>query len=590
MKRSKSIRIKILGCLLAISILPIVVLFIFTLRNITQFYHAQISTASNNEVKVVTSRINNIFENLDGVMTSLIFSEYDGRNCMLYICQNETQENLLTAGQRLENYRMYEYVCSNLIGNNQYAEGVYLFNESGYTYSFVRNRELGLEKEYKDSVWYQELMESESLQITKMYQPDNFPPDQQKIVIARRFTDVKGEHSAVLALVCNDSIFDNIQDNSLPWGKSFVMDTDGTILYGDSEDVSLKESEIQEIIGKESGVIIKNGSNDAYIYGTLNVEDWNIVNEVSFETLAQVSNKSTVYLIAIIAAILVFIIVLLLFTEKVLLTPLVSLASIMSNTRDIKQCFDNKYRTRQDEIGVLYRCYENMLKQINQLIEEKYVSEIQFLKSRLRNLMSQINAHFIFNTLENINCLAQIENNQQIVTMSKSLGDMLRYSIEYERDEEKLKTEVMHIRQYINIQEIRFGNQIQVDLDISEELLEAKVLKCMLQPVVENAIEHGLAGQEMPWEISIKAIRENGRLMIQVKDNGSGMDDETLIQVRERIYHPDSISEDARYSSIGLSNIHKRIQLLYCEKFGLAIDSRPGEGVTVTMTLPLNIS
>ena len=167
---------------------------------------------------------------------------------------------------------------------------------------------------------------------------------------------------------------------------------------------------------------------------------------------------------------------------------------------------------------------------------------------------------------------------------------MLRYSIEYERDEEKLKTEVKHIRQYINIQEIRFGNQIQVDLDITEELLEAKVLKFMLQPVVENAIEHGLTGQEMPWKISIRAIRENGSLMIQVKDNGRGMDGETLVQVRERIYHPDTISEDARYSSIGLSNIHKRIQLLYCDKFGLAIDSRPGEGVTVTMTLPFHIS
>ena len=109
---------------------------------------------------------------------------------------------------------------------------------------------------------------------------------------------------------------------------------------------------------------------------------------------------------------------------------------------------------REDEIGTLYRGYEKMMKEIHMLIQEKYVSEIKYLNSKLQSLMSQINAHFIFNTLENISSLAYLEENAQIATMSKSLGDMLRYSIDYEKDEEKLKTEILHIEQYIKYRKL----------------------------------------------------------------------------------------------------------------------------------------
>ena len=202
--------------------------------------------------------------------------------------------------------------------------------------------------------------------------------------------------------------------------------------------------------------------------------------------------------------------------------------------------------------------------------------------------MSQINAHFIFNTLENINCLAKIEKNNQIAVMSKSLGDMLRYSIEYESDEETLATEISHIREYLNIQEIRFGSPILLKIESSEEILQSPVLKFMLQPVIENSIEHGLAGEEPPWIIVVRAYRQDGKTIIAVQDNGIGMEEDTLREVRRRIYHPDDLAEDARYASIGLSNIYKRIQLLYGEEYGLEIENLAGRGVEVKVCLPFH--
>ena len=208
------------------------------------------------------------------------------------------------------------------------------------------------------------------------------------------------------------------------------------------------------------------------------------------------------------------------------------------------------------------------------------------MKSRLRNLTSQINAHFIFNTLENISCLAQIEGNRQIVTMSKSLGDMLRYSMDFEGDVIRLEKEICHIQQYLNIQEVRFGNEISLKLELEEGTRERKVMKFMLQPIVENAIEHGMAGKEFPWSIAIRSYCKDKELYIEVADNGVGMDADTLEKVRRRIYEPQEVEEELRCFNIGLVNIHERIQLIFSKDYGLSIDSKEHIGTTVTIHIP----
>ncbi len=582
MKYHKSIKLKFLACLLAVSILPVLIIFIFTLNSNAKFYQSQLEEASNNEVRTITTRVNTSLESLNELLASLIFSKYDNDSCMLSISEMEGKGKEPTPYERLCSYRKFEYVCSNLIANNEYAEGVYLFNESGYTYSFVKNREFGLEKNYKETEWYNDLAGRKEIQVTVMYQPVN--RKETKVILARYFTDGKGKTGSVLAVVCNDKIF----DNKLTWGEGFVMDEKGVIIYGKAAQ-NLTSKEEKQILRKDSGVIFRNNRDEAYIYGTLKVNNWKIVSEISFEPFQELYRKSTKYLIIIIAVILIFVLLLVIISERIFIKPLVKLAQIMKHTKNTDLVFENVQIEREDEIGVLYRGYEKMMEEINSLIQEKYVSQIRFLKTRLKNLMSQINAHFVFNTLENINCLAEIEKNRKIVIMSKSLGDMLRYSIEYEKDEEKLSVEIEHMKQYIQIQEIRFENKIALELDIEEGLQEAKVLKFMLQPIIENAIEHGLAGEELPWIIRLKAFRDKENLVIKIQDNGVGMSKEDINRVNGHIEHPEFLTDDSRYLSIGLSNIHKRLQLLYSESYGLKIGSPAGKGLKVSICLPYHL-
>lgn len=576
MKCKKSFRTLFLGVLLTVSILPVIIIFLFTLHNNSRFYQTQISEMGNHEVQNKVAEVNRVTEHLQELLTALIFSTYDDMSCILEISAQETQGENLTAYERLLNARKFEYVSDNLIGTDQYVDGVYLFNESGYTYSFVKNKELGMEKDYYHSKWYQEILASRDFEMVQLYKNEVFPKG--TIIMGRVFPSANGK--SVLVVVCNESVLRQISED----GQMFIIDENGNTLYGEREELS--EEEKKEICARKNGILSQKNRDDTYVFGTLKINNWKIVEKISFNDFEVLYQKNTIYLFILLVIIITLVSILVFYLDRKFLKPLTTLSEIMQYSAEEEFKLPQRDCLREDEIGTLYRGYEKMMKEIHMLIQEKYVSEIKYLNSKLQSLMSQINAHFIFNTLENISSLAYLEENVQIATMSKSLGDMLRYSIDYEKDEEKLKTEILHIEQYIKIQEIRFGNHIFLEKKIEKGLEETKVLKFMLQPIVENSIEHGLAGIDLPWIIRLSAYKDRGGVTVTVCDNGIGMSEEAVENVRKKIHAYDELSSDSRYVSIGLSNIHKRIQLLYHDPYGLDIENAEGRGVKILIHLP----
>ena len=581
MKCKKSFRTLFLGVLLTVSILPVIIIFLFTLHNNSRFYQTQISEMGNHEVQNKVAEVNRVTEHLQELLTALIFSTYDDMSCILEISAQETQGENLTAYERLLNARKFEYVSDNLIGTDQYVDGVYLFNESGYTYSFVKNKELGMEKDYYHSKWYQEILASRDFEMVQLYKNEVFPKG--TIIMGRVFPSANGK--SVLVVVCNESVLRQISED----GQMFIIDENGNTLYGEREELS--EEEKKEICARKNGILSQKNGDDTYVFGTLKINNWKIVEKISFNDFELLYQKNTIYLFVLLVIIITLVSILVFYLDRKFLKPLTTLSEIMQYSAEEEFKLPQRDCLREDEIGTLYRGYEKMMKEIHMLIQEKYVSEIKYLNSKLQSLMSQINAHFIFNTLENISSLAYLEENAQIATMSKSLGDMLRYSIDYEKDEEKLKTEILHIEQYIKIQEIRFGNHIFLEKKIEKGLEETKVLKFMLQPIVENSIEHGLAGIDLPWIIRLSAYKDRGGVTVTICDNGIGMSEAVVENVRKKIHAYDELSSDSdsRYVSIGLSNIHKRIQLLYHDPYGLDIENAEGRGVKILIHLPEHV-
>ena len=217
-------------------------------------------------------------------------------------------------------------------------------------------------------------------------------------------------------------------------------------------------------------------------------------------------------------------------------------------------------------------------------------------QTELTALQSQINPHFLYNTLECIRGQALMDDNLEIARMVEALGAFFRYSISRKGNLVTLKDELDNIDNYMLIQKYRFGNRFSMEVIIDEEDEEAYnclIPRLIIQPIVENAIFHGLEERLEGGRVTIEVIVTEKTLIITVSDNGKGIDREQLeklnAKIRSRDTNPeDGEARDQRNTGIALPNIHKRIQLLFGEEYGVDIYSTPGQGTDVEVTIPVN--
>ena len=205
------------------------------------------------------------------------------------------------------------------------------------------------------------------------------------------------------------------------------------------------------------------------------------------------------------------------------------------------------------------------------------------MDTQMKALESQINAHFLYNTLEAINSLAEIEGAEDISVMALALGDMFRYSIKTKGALVTLEKELAHVKNFVAIQQIRFDNGFCFEMDVPEDLYSCRILKLILQPLVENALYHGLLHCNAGSSIYLSARKENKIIYFTVKDDGAGMaTTQKLLEEKPRF---GELSQHAN-ESIGLKNINARIRLYYGEDYGLSVKSEQGCGTTVQIKIP----
>jgi two-component system sensor histidine kinase YesM len=243
------------------------------------------------------------------------------------------------------------------------------------------------------------------------------------------------------------------------------------------------------------------------------------------------------------------------------------------------------------EIGELAHHFRNMLSKINQLIAEGVNKRASTKEAELKSLKNQIDAHFLYNTLENIKMLAEIEQQYKISDALTSLGGMIRYNLNWTSDYVRLRDEISHIKNYIAIMNIRYECQMAIDIDMLPEYGDQEVLKMCLQPIVENSVKHGigvtsLGAQDMI--LTMKTIVDHDMLIIEISDNGIGMSKMSVEELNRKINQEPLMTLDANIvSGIGLRNVHQRIQLHYGIEYGIKVESAEGVGTKVTMRIPL---
>ena len=262
--------------------------------------------------------------------------------------------------------------------------------------------------------------------------------------------------------------------------------------------------------------------------------------------------------------------------------PISRLSSLMAQAEegDFSVRFETVY---QDEIGVLGSSFNHMLEHIGDLIHELYVEKQIRLEAQLKILQEQIKPHFLYNTLDTISWMARAQNAMDVVRLVDALTNMFRVGLSSGRDYITLREEKSHVTNYLYIQKVRYQDRLQYSIEIPEEYDQFIVPKLILQPLVENAIYHGVKMKRRGGQIRITAQVEDERLCLRVWDDGAGISPERLEEIRK---HQSSPREEQK-GGFGMSYIAERIELAYGASYGVQIESEEGTFTEVTITLPL---
>ncbi|PHV71437.1 two-component sensor histidine kinase [Sporanaerobium hydrogeniformans] len=244
---------------------------------------------------------------------------------------------------------------------------------------------------------------------------------------------------------------------------------------------------------------------------------------------------------------------------------------------------------REDELGYLNKCFNKMSIQIDTLVNSVYKEQLTRKEAELKALQAQINPHFLFNTLESINWMAQLNNVPEIRDMVTSLGSIMEASIGKGSPLIPLRQELKYVESYILIMKNRYGERLTYEAEIDENLIQHQVPKLLLQPLVENAIYHGIDRSRKKGLIRLVVRKQEDSVYIEVMDNGKGMEEEELQLLNNKFQevNPDYMLMGHR-KGIGLENVNARIKLFFGPQYGLNVESEYGSYTKIKLTLPLD--
>lgn len=238
-----------------------------------------------------------------------------------------------------------------------------------------------------------------------------------------------------------------------------------------------------------------------------------------------------------------------------------------------------------DEIAVLDQQFNRMLGKLDQLIKTSYVQKLENKEAQLKNLQLQINPHFLYNTLETISSIAAVKQVFVVCDICGKLGEIFRYSLGKNYGElVPLEQEMTHIKNYMFIQKIRYGDRLQVFYNIDVDAAHVHIPRFILQPIVENAIPHGLSNLTSVGTLEVSAFEKKDRLYIEIEDDGEGMVREKVAEITRFINTAKPVEGK---KNIGIRNVNQRIKLAYGEAYGITIRSAPYQGSRFTIQLPI---
>ena len=249
--------------------------------------------------------------------------------------------------------------------------------------------------------------------------------------------------------------------------------------------------------------------------------------------------------------------------------------------------FTVRYHTdRNDEMSTLAESFNSMVKEIETLIDDIHKEQENAKDAELRLLQEQINPHFLYNTLDAIMWMTESGENQKAIQIIQELSSFFRISLSKGEREILIRNEREHVKSYLEIQRYRYQDILDYEIHFDEDILDYHIQKLTLQPIVENALYHGIKNKRGKGLIEVYGMKDGDDIVFKIKDNGIGMKDDELDRLRKLISYDDDVIKESDQSGFGMANVEKRIEMLYGTKYGMSVESKYMTGTTVTVRIP----
>ena len=540
----------------------ITIISIFLLTNIFINYH--IDNELQNELDIYSEVIFNIekrFEEQDSITNSIA----NGINTQPKVIE-EVKVLVENTYEEYLSYKLDKFSSSNMkqIDLN-YLINTILSDRTGALAVCINNKD----KEYISEIvlnynkWY-------DLKIEK---------DTPKYI--RKITKPIKSIDSMYTIAYIDIYFDlnslnNIVENSNFKGNLMIFDENNNVIFNSDKNTSGSEiNYIKDHLDKSNEqkfpmVMIKRDVQNDYKYGTI----------ITQEKLGVYKIKSRITYIS-----LGFIVMILIVTYFAINQYSSKLKNMMKNIEKLKQGkLDTRFNIKQevDELDMIAISIDEMSESLQYNINKNYIAEVKQKQAEINALQSQIKPHFLYNTLEVIRMSALSSKNKEVAQMIYNLASMFRYSTYNNGSLVSIRDEIKHSKMYLSLCSTRYKGMLDYSIHVDDKYLDYLVPKFTIQPILENAINHGLRKgfYDNYIKVTIKEIDEG--IEISIKDNGNGMSEEAISKIKDELE-----KNIQKPNSIGLMNINNRLKLNFGEQYGIYINSRINEGTTVSIKIPV---
>lgn len=578
-----SLHTKLMLFFILIALIPLILLGVFTYQKSSEIVTEQVSEQ--------------VLEGLIQTNKNLSFFHKDIEQLSNYIYRNNIVQDVLKKRSNrsdLEKYKDYQNVKNlfdMVIGSKNWELNIYIIGLNGdryFTGDYLPNQ---YDQYYKNWGIFRKANESNGALVWDTHYTIRHVEPQEVVLSAGRLikNPQTGKPLGFLIVDIQESTIAEIYQTSNNYkSQIFLLDEEGYVIssYPSKTTVGLKlhHSALGVFLGNQRGYLKTNWDDKPYIaiYDTSEDTHYKLANFIPKNEITEKSSLIGYITIILIAIGLIVAIWLSYLFSKTLTVPISRLIRLMGKVE--KGNLDVNFQSSiKDEIGILGERFNHMIKRIKLLINESVEKQTLLQEAEIKTLRAQINPHFLYNTLQTMSVIAKQKNAKIVSDLAVSLGDIMRYSIKKDQHLVRLRDDLALLEHYLFIQHIRFRDKFDIQMNVIESTKDLFIPPLLIQPLIENAITHGLEMKLGKGILVLSIFQQKDELIVEISDNGLGIEKGLLDSIMKKRAIPKKDS----HTGIGLINVMKRIELYFGPKYGLTIESEKDKGTFIHMRLPI---